>query len=57
MMSKTLLTYVFAKHYPCEIVQESEVNDDPPPFVRPSLREDAPLASILNEQLDGVDPR
>ncbi|CAJ0959311.1 unnamed protein product, partial [Mesorhabditis belari] len=39
------------------IIDESEVNDDRPPFVRPSIREDAPLASILNEHLDGVDPR
>ncbi|CAI2299008.1 unnamed protein product [Caenorhabditis sp. 36 PRJEB53466] len=30
---------------------------DMEPFVPPSMREDAPLASILNPQLDGIDPR
>ena len=48
-------------------IEDPEVNDeyygdpvrleDLEPFIKPSLRDDTPLANILHPDLDGIDPR
>ncbi|ETN76686.1 hypothetical protein NECAME_03355, partial [Necator americanus] len=42
---------------PDDYVEVSKTNSPKTPFVPPSRRDDAPLASILNPQLDNIDPR
>ncbi|VDO20453.1 unnamed protein product [Haemonchus placei] len=43
----------FYRHHPCARNERTPKT----PFVPPSKRDDAPLASILNPQLDNIDPR
>ncbi|KAK6728026.1 hypothetical protein RB195_005591 [Necator americanus] len=42
---------------PDDYEEVSKTNSPKTPFVPPSRRDDAPLASILNPQLDNIDPR